>query len=177
MKKETMTRDVFIAEDGKEFYSEKECLEHEQALAKQAQYEQALERIDKLTVTPADDIPYIPLDLFMMENGNMNRVKAAMRMYIRDGRYQYARLEDREDAQNLAAVIENAAYNAAKSPAKTILRDSEKVTFPCTVLYGERYHWGREFGNIQKEMKLIRKYFKIHGYEVTFKEEQADVNG
>lgn len=154
---------VFVARDGKEFSSEEECSEYEAWLESEEEYNSAKEHISHLKEDKKKDcFPFIPLDIFIKNNGDMTRIKSSMRRLMDDA--EYYNLSCKDDAFALAVVMAHDIC-ADISPEK-ILKHSGKLEFPCTVFVSSSYGWGRKMGTFENETALIRKYCKLHGYDI-----------
>ena len=140
MKKETkeIKTTVYIARDGKEFSSEAECSEYEDWLNDEEHYEAAKEYINTLKVeTSKNEFPFIPLDTFMKDRGDMTQVKTSMRRVMDNGSYYL--LQSRSDAMELATVMAHDGY--ANINPEEILKRTGKLQYPCTVLVASSYAW------------------------------------
>ncbi len=168
MKKETKTveKQIFIACDGKEFENENDCIKYEALLEKEKVYKQALEHISKLEIDyDRKEMPgVIPLDVFVEEDGNIGDVKRKLNKDTYGKHYHFYKLNNKTDAEMLALVMAN--KDNAKTEPIEILRKSGKITFPCIVMYSRSYGWGRKICTFDKEMELIKKYCKLHGYDI-----------
>lgn len=172
MKKELKEVAVYTAKDGKVFYDDQQCLEYEAFLDKEAEFKEAEEHVDSLKLSVTDDkFPYIPLGVFLFEDGNMLRIKSEMRRRLQNVEsaegYEYVSLNNKKDARMLAEVMARAAAKHCKIDSAKILRTTGRLTFPCTVLWGQGYGWGRVMGSFQKDFKMIEKFCRINGYKVS----------
>lgn len=168
MKKEikTVEKHIYIARDGKEFDKEEDCLQYEVFLDNEEEYAKAKEHIEALEIIyDKKEMPgVIPLDVFVEEEGNIGDIKRKLHKDSWNGhRYRYFRLNSKTDAEMLAKVM---IHDGAKANIKEIISKCGKMDFPCIALYSDDYGWGREIGTFNKEMELIKKYCKLHGYRI-----------
>ncbi len=172
MKKEikTVEKQVYIACDGKEFNNEKKCRDYEALLEKKNEYKQALEYISQLEINyDKKEMPaIIPLDVFVEKKGNIGDVKRTLNRDTYGKQYHFYKLNNKKDAEMLAIVM--SYKDVAKAEPAEILKSSGKITFPCIAMFSYSYGWGREICTFNKEIELIKKYCKLHGYNIELTE-------
>lgn len=169
MEKKTVEAELFIAKDGREFESEKECIEYEASLNARKEYEAAKEHMEALEVNYArKDTPgVIPLSLFSKEDGNMGEIKRRLfRKYKNYPDYRYFKLYDMKDVEALATMMVYEDHYGGSKEAEGIVKKFGDTKLPCIGLYSRAYKWGREIATFEGEFELIKKYCKLHGYNI-----------
>lgn len=177
MTKKTLTikKEVFLAKDGTEFSDGDACAKYEASLDREAEYEAAEVRLAAIEIPFERKAvpPLVPLGLFIRENGDLGRIKRMVRQKAEwEKRWRCFMLSCREDVSALAVVMAYDDHCGAVTPQE-IVKKFGKTKLPCVGLYAGDYKYGREIGTFKKEMELVRKYCRLHGYDITLKKWDA----
>ena len=176
MKTETIEKQVYIEKDGKEFDSEEACIEYEGLLDRGKEYEAAKAHIGRIEISYSKkDLPgLIPLSLFGEKDGNIGDIKREIHSEsMGDKDYRFFQLSNSEDVWDLATVMEHDDYYGVIT-SREIIRKFGKTKLPCIALYSINYSIGREIGTFEKEMELVRKYCKLHGYDISLTKRKTE---
>ena len=165
MTEKEITLTKYIANDGKVFDTEAECIAYEATLDSQNEYTNACDLIKECELK-TDKPAFIPLNLFVKYNGNMSDINFTMNRM----NFKYYQLKDRNDAIALATVM--AHDNDIVITADDILKRSKPLsTFPCIVAISKSYQWGRMIGSFDHDKELLKKFCKKYGYKIKFEKE------
>lgn len=171
MEKRIKTVEVFIAKDGTEFMDKKECIKHEEWLKaeeeSEREYKEALKHILPLEVCyEKGAMPeVIPFSVFTKNNGNIGAIKRVMSeaSILRGPDYRFFKLESKKDAAALTVVI----AHMLGTDSQKILKNTKKMCYPCIAVHSKNHSWTDGIVTFNGEMEPIRKYCRLHGYDIT----------
>ena len=142
IKKEQVEREVYVTDDGKEFKTEKECINYEKNLLK----EREIEAAEKLRIPDLDE--FLPLDTDGLVNDNNT--------------FRWYKVKNKEDFDILNTAYKEALTRPDNYPEIICV---ETVGYIPHMDDAYNYHTSRM-------MEDTKNFWKKLGYKVTFEKER-----
>lgn len=158
MQKKIVEKEVFIAMDGTEFLSEDECNDYEKEILLRERVKQATDASSKFF---AKDCTYTPLSVFIGVNGDMRQVKHEP--------VAFYNLESKDDGEIVATSLARGKTYEDKYRAIEHAKRTLPSAYPCIGAVTNQNRWRYEVETMEGNIKLLKKFFSVNGYEMSVK--------